>query len=78
MRLLGSAVLKSRELRELRARSVSVLKSAGAGLLEPVNWRPDPLDRPGVSFRAWMASERDLLGLRLYLTEEDPIAIFHE
>ena len=38
VRLLGSAVPKSREL---RARSVSVLTPPGAGLLEPVNWRPD-------------------------------------
>jgi hypothetical protein len=31
-----------------------------------------------VSFPARMVSERDLPGLRPYLSEEDPIAFFHE
>jgi hypothetical protein len=31
-----------------------------------------------VSFPARMVSERDLPSLRLYLSEEDPIAFFHE
>jgi hypothetical protein len=76
VRLLGSAVLKSRELRAI---SVSVPTPPGAGLLEPVNWRPDySPDSLEVRFRARTVFERDPPGLRLYLSEEGPIAFFRE